>query len=70
MCVHVYMFSEQLCSHVVIQSFRDAARPVGLVENQNLDAVEVEAGRVVEVIDQPARRGDDDVRAEPQRRLL
>lgn len=44
--------------------------PVGLVQDQDLDVGELEARRVVEVVDQTTRCGDQNVRPRPQRRLL
>ena len=43
--------------------------PVGLVEDQHLEAAEPRV-RMLEVIQQPAGRGDEDVDAAPERRLL
>ena len=40
--------------------------PVGLIQDEHLDAAQVEGRAVVEVIDEPARCGDEDVRRCPK----
>mmetsp|Transcript_7223 Transcript_7223/g.23938 ORF Transcript_7223/g.23938 Transcript_7223/m.23938 type:complete len:204 (-) Transcript_7223:405-1016(-) len=48
----------------------EVEQPVGLVEDEHLDVREVEAGRLVDVVKQPAWRGDEDVHRRDPRRLL
>lgn len=44
--------------------------PVGLVQDEDLDLTELKRGRVVQMVDQASRCGDQDVWPRPQRRLL
>lgn len=40
--------------------------PVGLIQDEHLDAAQVEGRAVVEVVDEPARGGDEDVGYRPK----
>ena len=44
--------------------------PVSLIQDEHLDAAQVEGRAVVEVIDEPAWGGDEDVRRCPKRCFL
>ena len=47
--------------HLVLEA--DVEDAVGLVDDQTLQVLEEEAGRVLQVVQQPARRRHDDVDA-------
>lgn len=49
---------------------RGGQLPIGFIEHEHLDVVEVEVGRIVKMIDETTRSGDDDVGAESERSLL
>ena len=53
------LFDEELVQHTV-----------GFVQDENVDSLQAEAGRIVQVVNQPTRSGNDDVRVAAQYLLL
>lgn len=51
---------------VGIQDAHHSGLPVSLIQNEHLNAAEMERGAIVEMINETTRRGNEDVRRSPE----